>query len=74
MMMRPMKLAGSQLMFGDGCLEFLKTLSTKKAMIVIGGSSLEKNGMLARVEGYLHEAGAETAVIRGVEPLSLIHI
>lgn len=68
MMMRPMKLAGSQLMFGDGCLEFLKTLSTKKAMIVIGGSSLEKNGMLARVEGYLHEAGAETAVIRGVEP------
>ena len=67
-MMRPMKLAGSQLMFGDGCLEFLKSIPTKKAMIVIGGSSLEKNGMLARVEGYLHEAGAETAVIRGVEP------
>lgn len=67
-MMRPMKLAGSQLMFGDGCLEHLKTLSTKKAMIVIGGSSLEKNGMLAKVEEYLHEAGAETAVFRGVEP------
>ncbi len=67
-MMRPMKLAGSQLMFGDGCLEFLKSIPTKKAMIVIGGSSLERNGILARVEGYLQQAGAETAVIRGVEP------
>lgn len=68
MMMRPMKLAGSQLLFGDGCLEFLRSVPAKKAMIVIGGSSLEKNGMLARVEAYLHEAGAETAVVRGVEP------
>lgn len=67
-MMRPMKLAGSQLMFGQGCLEFLKTLETKRAVIVIGGKSMEKNGMLQKVETYLHEAGAETAVIRGVEP------
>ena len=67
-MMRPMKLAGSQLMFGQGCLEFLKTLETKRAIIVIGGKSMEKNGMLQKVESYLHEAGAEIAVIRGVEP------
>lgn len=67
-MMRPMKLAGSQLLFGDGCLEHLKSIPTKRAMIVMGGSSLEKNGILARVEGYLQEAGAVTAVIRGVEP------
>lgn len=66
-MMRPMKLAGSQLLFGNGCLEFLASIPTKRAMIVIGGSSLEKNGMLARVEGYLAQAGAQTAVIRGVE-------
>lgn len=67
-MMRPMKLAGSQLLFGDGCLEHLKSIPTKKAMIVMGGSSLEKNGILAKVEDYLHQAGAETAVFRGVEP------
>lgn len=67
-MMRPMKLAGSQLMFGQGCLEFLKTIPTKRAMIVTGGSSMEKSGMLARVEGYLKEAGAETAVFKNVEP------
>lgn len=67
-MMRPMKLAGSQLMFGQECLEFLKTLETKRAVIVIGGKSMEKNGMLQKVETYLREAGAETSVIRGVEP------
>ena len=37
-------------------------------MIVIGGASLEKNGTLAKVEGYFHQAGAETEVFRGVEP------
>lgn len=67
-MMRPMKLAGDQLMFGDGCLEFLKTLPVKKAFIVTGGSSMQKSGMLAKVEEYLKEAGAETAVFTGVEP------
>lgn len=67
-MMRPMKLAGSQLMFGEGCLEFIKTLPYKKVVIVIGGSSMEKSGMLSKVEGYFHDAGAETEVFRGVEP------
>lgn len=67
-MMRPMKLAGSQLMFGEGCLEFLKTLPTKKAFIVIGGSSMKKNGMLDKVTAYLKEAGAEVDVFDGVEP------
>lgn len=67
-MMRPMKLAGSQLMFGRGCLAFLKDLGAKRAMIVIGGSSIERSGTLGKVEAYLHEAGAETAVFRGVEP------
>ena len=67
-MMRPMKLAGSQLMFGQGCLEFLKTLNYKRAMIVVGGSSMQKTGMLDKVKGYLEEAGAEVAVFGGVEP------
>ncbi len=37
-MKRPMKLAGQQLMFGQGCLAHLKTLDTKRAIIVTGGS------------------------------------
>lgn len=67
-MMRPMKLAGSQLLFGEGCLEHLKTLKTKKASIVIGGSSMVKSGILDKVKGYLEETGAKTQVIKGVEP------
>ena len=67
-MMRPMKLAGSELMFGEGSLAYIKTIKAKKVSIVIGGHSMEKRGMLAKVEGYFKETGAETMVIRGVEP------
>ena len=67
-MMRPMKLAGSELMFGEGCLEYIKTIKVEKVSIVVGGKSMERSGMLAKVEGYFHEAGAETMVISGVEP------
>lgn len=67
-MMRPMKLAGSQLLFGEGCLEHLKQINVKRAVIVIGGSSMKKSGTLGKVEKYLHEAGAVTSVIEGVEP------
>lgn len=67
-MMRPMKLAGSQLLFGEGCLEHLKSLNTKKTSIVIGGSSMVKSGILDKVKGYLAEINAESQVIEGVEP------
>lgn len=68
-MMRPMKLAGSELMFGEGCLEYIKTsVCCRKAFIVIGGRAVERNGSLARVEEYFHDGGARTFVFRGVEP------
>ena len=67
-MMRPMKMAGSELMFGEGCLDYIKTLNTKKVTIVVGGKSMERSGMLAKVEGLFHEIGAETSVVTGVEP------
>ncbi len=67
-MMRPMKLAGSELMFGEGCLEYIKTIPAKKVSIVIGGKSMERSGILGKVEDYFKEAGAVTDVISGVEP------
>lgn len=67
-MMRPMKLAGSELMFGEGCLEYIKSVPCKKAIIVVGGKSMEHSGILAKVEGYFHDIGAETTVFQGVEP------
>ena len=67
-MMRPMKLAGSELMFGKDCLEYIKTIKCKKASIVIGGSSMVKSGILDKVRGLFAEIGAETQVVSGVEP------
>ncbi len=67
-MMRPMKLAGSQLMFGAGSLEHLKTLTGKRAVIVTGGSSMKKSGVLQKTIDYLKEAGIDSQVFEGVEP------
>ena len=67
-MMRPMKLAGEQLIFGSGCLEHLKTLNGSRALIVTGGSSMKKSGVLQTVIDYLEEAGMKSEVFAGVEP------
>jgi alcohol dehydrogenase class IV len=63
-----MKLAGNQLLFGEGCLEFLKTLDYQRAFIVTGGSSMRRSGILGKVESFLRDAGAVTAIFEGVEP------
>jgi len=67
-MMRPMKLAGQELMFGKGCLEHLKSVKGSKAVIVTGGSSMKKSGMLQKVIDNLKSAGIESEVFSGVEP------
>ncbi|MGF7058004.1 iron-containing alcohol dehydrogenase [Brassicibacter mesophilus] len=67
-MMRPMKLAGEALVFGQGALDYLKTLKGKRASIVISGGSVIRNGYLKVIEDNLKEAGIETQVISGVEP------
>jgi alcohol dehydrogenase class IV len=63
-----MKLAGSELMFGAGSLEYIKSIDAQRASIVVGGSSMEKSGMLAKVEELFCDAGVQVSVIRGVEP------
>ena len=62
------KLFGTaELYHGLGSLEELKNIKGKKAVIVIGGSSVRKNGSLDRVENILKESGFETAIFSGVE-------
>lgn len=53
---------------GKGALENLKTLKGKKAVIVVGGGAMKRNGFLQKAEDYLKEAGMEVALIEGVEP------
>ena len=66
--MRPMRLTGDFLVFGKGALDYLKTIEGNRAMIVISGGSVERNGYLQIVRDNLREAGLEVEVFRGVEP------
>lgn len=62
------KLFGTpELYHGVGSLNELKNIKGKKAVIVIGGSSVVRNGSLQRVEALLDEAGIEHTVFSGVE-------
>ena len=53
---------------GKGCLEELKNLKGKKAILVVGGGSMKRQGFLDRAVSYLKEAGMEVQVFEGVEP------
>jgi alcohol dehydrogenase class IV len=62
-----MKLAGKELMFGQGCLEHVKTLKGNKAFIVTGRKSMQRSGILQRVMNYLMEVNIESKVFSEVE-------
>ena len=53
---------------GKGSLEALKTLTGKRAFVVVGGGSMKRFGFLDKVETYLKEAGMEVRLFEGVEP------
>ncbi len=53
---------------GKGCLEELKNLKGKKAILVVGGGSMKRQGFLDKAVAYLKEAGMEVELFEGVEP------
>ncbi len=62
------KLFGSQELYhGLGSLDELKKIHGKKAVIVIGGESVKKNGSLKRVENILLSSGFQLEIFSGVE-------
>ena len=67
-MMRPVRLAGEQIIWGEGSLSHLATLEGKKAVIVLGGHSMQKAGFSDMAKKYLEQAGMEVAFFEGVEP------
>ncbi|TCL63802.1 alcohol dehydrogenase class IV [Hydrogenispora ethanolica] len=57
------------LYFGKNAMAELKCLKGyKKAMIVTGGTSMQKFGFLKRLEDILKEAGLAVKIFEGVEP------
>lgn len=61
-------IAPKEMYFGPGSLEQLKTVKGKKAIIVTGGNSMRKSGVIDRVSNFLKEGGAESVYFDGVEP------
>ena len=53
---------------GKGSLAELKNLKGKKAILVVGGGSMKRQGFLDKALHYLKEAGMEVALFEGVEP------
>ncbi|SHE67424.1 Alcohol dehydrogenase, class IV [Caldanaerobius fijiensis DSM 17918] len=56
------------IVFGKGSLEYLKQIKGKKAIIVTGGSSMQKFGFLDKVKEYLKSNDIEIKIFEGVEP------
>lgn len=54
--------------YGKGSMEYLKKLTGKKAVLVLGGGSMKRFGFVDKVLTYLKEAGIETKLIENVEP------
>lgn len=53
---------------GKGSLAELKNLGGKKAILVVGGGSMKKQGFLDKAVNYLKEGGMEVELFEGVEP------
>ncbi len=54
--------------YGPGTLEELKNLGGEKAMLVVGGGSMKRQGFLDKAVQYLKDGGMEVEVFEGVEP------
>ena len=56
--------------FGPGAMQELAVLgkTRKRAIVVTGGSSMQKSGALGRLDAILRGAGLEVAHFEGVEP------
>ncbi|MGB6129887.1 MAG: iron-containing alcohol dehydrogenase [Psychrilyobacter sp.] len=56
------------IVFGQGTLGYLSTISGKKAVLVTGGNSMKKFGFLNQAKEELEKGGMEVMTIDGVEP------
>ena len=53
---------------GKGSIAELKNLGGKKAILVVGGGSMKRQGFLDKAINYLKEGGMEVELFEGVEP------
>ena len=64
--MKTIRLENGGIVIGSGALEQLKTLDYHRCVVVTGGSSMERTGVLARVQQYLEREGCSVCIHSGV--------
>lgn len=64
--MRKIVLSKDGIVTGKGSLEYLATISYKRAFVVTGGSSMKTSGVLDRVVSYLKKARCEATIHDGI--------
>ncbi|MFT3985162.1 MAG: iron-containing alcohol dehydrogenase, partial [Lachnospiraceae bacterium] len=65
--MKKLVLSGKKIITGAGALSCLREVNYKKIMIVTGGSSMEKAGVIKTVSEYLTEKERQICVYQGVQ-------
>lgn len=66
-MMKRIVLSGKSIVTGAGSLSCLRELDHHKVIIVTGGSSMIKNGVIDRAKEYIEETGASVKVYSGIQ-------
>lgn len=70
--MRKLVLSGKGIFTGRGSLEALEQYSYEKVMIVTGGSSMMRTGVVDRVRGMLEKNNSHIVVYSGVPKTRLL--
>lgn len=64
--MKELKFHGQSIITGRGSLDHLKSIHSRRAIIITGGASMFDNGTIAKIVSLLESAGITTHVHRGV--------
>lgn len=64
--MKKLTLTRDMLVTGENALDYLAEVKCKKAVIITGGQSMKRTGILAKVTRILEEKDAEVAIYSGV--------
>lgn len=64
--MKQITLTRDMLVTGENALDYLGTIEYKKAVIVTGGQSMIKTGVIDKVKGIMKKNGGEVAVFSGI--------
>lgn len=64
--MKKLTLTRDMLVTGEGALEYLKEIPIRKAVVVTGGSSMKKTGVLDRVTKCITAGGGSVSIYSGI--------